>query len=81
MPRKALTELGVERMKLPTDKRVDIADKTVPGLILRLTPRVKSWSLLYRIAGAGGKTLTSRQIDLGPAYVQVRRAPERRRCR
>ena len=55
MPRKALTEQGVERLRPPKSNRAEINDKTVPGLVFRVTPRgVKSWSVLYRIAGAGG---------------------------
>ena len=49
MPRKAFTEQGVERLRPPKDKRLEIDDKTVPGLVLRVTSNgAKSWSVLYR---------------------------------
>ena len=55
MPRKILPDQGVTRLRPPKDRRVDYADKFVPGLILRITPHgVKSWSLLYRITGERG---------------------------
>ncbi len=68
MPRKALTEQGVERLRPPKGRRAEIDDKTVPGLVLRVTPRgvksrgVKSWSVLYRIAGAGGMNAKGRLL-------------------
>jgi integrase len=55
--RKQLTEQGVARLSPPKAGRVEVADKGVLGLVFRVTDRgVRSWSLLYRIAGEGGET-------------------------
>jgi integrase len=53
--RKTLTEVAVEKLRPPQKGRVEILDTLVPGLTLRVTEHeVKSWALLYRVAGRGG---------------------------
>jgi integrase len=55
MAKKHLTEAMVEKLRPPQSGRVEILDALLPGLQLRVTDRgVKSWALLYRVAGAGG---------------------------
>ncbi len=50
---KRLTEAGIQRISAPAKGRIEIADAIVPGLRFRITDRDKrSWSLIYRIAGA-----------------------------
>ncbi len=50
---KRLTEAGIQRINPPAKGRIEIADAIVPGLRFRITDRDKrSWSLIYRIAGA-----------------------------
>ena len=50
---KRLTEAGIQRINAPAKGRIEIADAIVPGLRFRITDRDKrSWSLIYRIAGA-----------------------------
>ena len=71
--KKQLSAQAVERTKPPKTGRLEIDDLVVPGLVLRVTDKgVKSWSLLYRVAGEGGLTTTGlpkrgklRRITLG----------------
>lgn len=52
MPTKALTELFVERVKLPVQGRIEYFDAAFGGLALRVTDKGhKSWSLHYRMGG------------------------------
>jgi integrase len=60
-PKKRLTAQSVARVRAPKQGRLEIADKVVPGLTLRVTEKgSKSWSLLFRVAGAGGYGPTGR---------------------
>jgi integrase len=71
--KKQLSAQAVERTKPPKTGRLEIDDLVVPGLVLRVTDKgVKSWSLLYRVAGEGGLTTAGlpkrgklRRITLG----------------
>ena len=86
--RRRLTEQMVERLRPPSEGRLEIGDVVVPGLVLRVTPRgVKSFSVIYKVPGEGGigptgRPRTGRQhrLTLGtwPAY-GVKRAREEAR--
>lgn len=53
MPVKNLTETGVERVKVPPGKRLDLHDAIVQGLCLRISANnVKSWYFMYRMNGS-----------------------------
>lgn len=52
--RARLTEKAVEKLTLPAGKeREEIHDDYLPGLALRVGRKRKSWSVFYRVAGAG----------------------------
>ena len=52
--RTRLTEKAVEKITLPPGKeREEVHDDYLPGLVLRVGRNRKSWSLMYRVAGAG----------------------------
>lgn len=52
MPSIRLTAIAVEKLLPPKTGRIDIYDAEVQGLVLRISASgVKSWSLMYRIAG------------------------------
>ncbi len=52
---KTFTSLAIERLRPPPTGRLELGDTTVPGLCIRVTEKgVKSWSLIYRVDGAGG---------------------------
>jgi integrase len=74
--RKKLTEQGVARL-LPKAQRVDIFDAVVPGLTLRVTPRgAKSWTVVYRVAGAGGSNERGRVLKGPPRRLKLGRYPD-----
>lgn len=86
MPKRAFTDLGVERLAPPRRGRLELGDAIVRGLCLRVTPGgAKSWSVIYKVPGEGGYTDTGRplkggqhRITLGPwPLVGVARARER----
>lgn len=65
--KRCLTAQMIERIGLPDQGRLEIADAVAPGLILRVTERgVKSFSVIYRVPGecgvsVHGRALASRQ--------------------
>lgn len=72
--KKYFTEAALERLKPPTEGRVEWGDTVVPGLMLRVTAGgVMSWSVLYKVRGEGGLSPvtgrplrgTQRRITLG----------------
>jgi integrase len=62
------TDLGVEKLAYdaslaPPSGVVELRDLLCPGLLLRVTPKgTKSWSCLYRVAGAGGVNEKGRPV-------------------
>ena len=53
---KPLTDIQIRNLKRQ-DRRIDLPDGGVPGLMLRVTPGgTKTWSMQYRLGGAGGIT-------------------------
>jgi len=66
--RKRLTQQGVDRLRYdkaaaPLSGRIEIEDEACPGLLLRITPRnVKTYSVIYRVVGEGGTSLTGRLL-------------------
>lgn len=79
-----LTEKAVERITLPAGKeREEVHDEYLPGLVLRVGRSSKSWSLIYRVAGAGARGALSRMtlgrypvVDLKAARDKAREALE-----
>jgi integrase len=79
-----LTEKAVERITLPAGKeREEVHDEYLPGLVLRVGRNSKSWSLIYRVAGAGARGALSRMtlgrypvLDLKAARDKAREALE-----
>jgi Arm DNA-binding domain len=66
--RKRLTQQGVDRLRYdkaaaPPSGRIEIEDEACPGLLLRITPRnVKTFSVIYRVVGEGGTSLSGRLL-------------------
>jgi integrase len=68
-----LTEVAVSKLTGDPDRRREIRDAGMDGLVLRISPEGrKSWSVLYRVAGASesGKRGPLKRITLGtyPMY-------------
>ena len=64
--KKYLTEAGLERLRPPTEGRVEVGDTVVPGLMLRVTAGgVMSWSVLYKVRGEGGLSPTTGRLLKG----------------
>ncbi len=59
-----MTASRVEKLRVPEGAdRADFVDDQQPGLFLRVTARGrKTWSLMYRVAGAGGVSATGRPL-------------------
>lgn len=66
----ALTRTKLEALlRRPPERRVDIADGLTPGLVLRATPfGTMTWSLQFRIAGAGGVTARGHKVKGQPRF-------------
>lgn len=82
--RERLTDKRVEKLAAPAGKRVEIGDTIVRELRIRVSDKgAKSWSLLYRVAGAGdGETRGAmKRMTLG-AYplVSLEKAREKARA-
>src|SRR5437868_10640381 len=72
MPTRKLTDLFVEKVKLPARGRMEYFDASFPGLALRVTEKGgKSWCVFYRF---GGKL---RRLTLGK-YPTIKPAQARR---
>jgi integrase len=52
MPARALTDAEVRGLKASTGQRLVLYDAKARGLCLRVTPRTKSWSFIYRPDGS-----------------------------
>src|SRR3954471_2538945 len=52
MPARALTDAEVRGLKAASGKRVVVYDAKARGLCLRVTPRTRSWSFIYRPEGS-----------------------------
>lgn len=81
--RERLTDKRVDKLTAPAGRRVEIADTIVRELRIRVSDKgAKSWSLLYRVAGAGdGETRgPMKRMTLG-AYplVSLEKAREKAR--
>ena len=62
------TDAAVKKLVADPDRRREIRDQHTPGLVLRITPHgQKSWSVLFRVAGAGedGKRGVLKRLTLG----------------
>jgi len=66
MPARALTDAEVRGLKAVSGKRLVLYDAKARGLCLRVTPRTKSWSFIYRPDGS----LRQRRYTIGdyPAW-------------
>ncbi len=52
MSSERLTAIAVEKVQPPVSGRIEVHDREVPGLVLRVSASgVKSWSLTYRFKG------------------------------
>src|SRR5262245_53854103 len=84
---KKLTELMIERLKLPSGKRIEINDALAPGLVLRVNERgLRTWTVRYRLreekagvtksglprAGAGRRTTVGAWPAMGVAAARTR---------
>lgn len=81
--RERLTDKRVEKLVAPAGRRVEVADTIVRELRMRVSDRgAKSWSLLYRVAGAGdGETRGAmKRMTLG-AYPLISLEQARTRAR
>jgi hypothetical protein len=66
MPTKRLTDQFVERVKPPSQGRVEYFDAAFPALSLRISERGhKSWSLFYRVNGSKAPPLEARCLSAG----------------
>ena len=74
---KQLTDTQIRNLKLQ-DRRIDLPDGGVPGLMLRATPGgTKTWSMQYRLGGAGGVTERGHKLKGRKRYrVTIGRYPE-----
>ena len=66
--RTKLTELSISKIVAQRGMRLELFDTLLPGLALRVTEHEsKSWSVMYRVAGAGegGKRGRLRRMTLG----------------
>lgn len=65
--RYSMTEKGLAALKAQPGKRFEHADTNVPQLCIRVSPTSKSWSVVYRVAGAGeaGRKGKMRRMSLG----------------
>src|SRR3546814_4071487 len=60
--RERLTDKRIEKLAAPAGKRIEIADTIVRELRIRVSDKgAKSWSVLYRVAGAGGNNTRGEQ--------------------
>lgn len=88
MPRIRLSEAKLKNIKPPRTGRTEYTDQILPGLVFRITQTgLKSWSLLFRIAGEGGESPTGyplrgrlRRITFGP-YPLIPLAEAREKAR
>jgi len=71
MPTKKLTDLFVERVKLPARGRVEYFDASFPGLALRVTDNGgKSWCAFYRFKGRLRRFTIGRYPAIKPAQAR-----------
>ncbi|MEA3004633.1 MAG: hypothetical protein QOH81_3421 [Sphingomonadales bacterium] len=66
--RERLTDKRIEKLAAPAGQRLEVADTIVRELRLRVSDRgAKSWSVVYRVAGAGelGRRGKMRRLTLG----------------
>ncbi len=81
--RKKLTEIAVQKLTPKPGQRLEVYDAITPGLMLRITERgKKSWSIVYRVAGAGvdGKRGPLRRMTLGQhPLIELKEARKRAR--
>ncbi len=65
--RYTMTEKALAALKAEPGKRYEHADTVVPQLCIRVSPTSKSWSVVYRVAGAGeaGRKGKMRRMSLG----------------
>lgn len=61
--KRRFTDQMLERMRAPTQGRIELGDDIVPGLVLRVTPNGgKSFSVIYKVPGEGGVSPTGRLL-------------------
>jgi integrase len=57
----SLTDTHIRKLRLLETERIDLGDGKVPGLMLRATGKgTRTWSLLFRVKGEGGKSPNGR---------------------
>jgi len=72
---RTLTTKFCDSIKPPAAGRLEIFDAATPGLALRVTERgVKSWSVMYRLAGKRRRDTIGRYPDLGVRAARARAA-------
>lgn len=61
--RKKLTDDGVARLRPVAGQRLEVQDAVCPNLVVRVTAKgVRTFSVLYRMPGAGGVSPTGREL-------------------
>jgi hypothetical protein len=75
--RKRLTQLMVDRARLPEGGRLEIADELCPGLVLRVQPTGPRWCVFWKERGADGKKRQQKRVTL--PYMQLAEARDRAR--
>ncbi|WP_404292889.1 tyrosine-type recombinase/integrase [Microvirga sp. RSM25] len=75
MPKIALSEAVLAKLKPPAEGRLDLTDAKVPGLTLRVTPSgAASWCLRYRPKGGKPERLTIGPLAAIPLHEARKRA-------
>jgi integrase len=72
---RSLTTRFCDSIRPPASGRIEIFDAVTPGLALRVTERgVKSWSVMYRVAGKLRRDTIGRYPDFGVRAARARAA-------
>ena len=66
--KKRLSDSMIANLPTPKERRLEVCDTLLPGLMLRVTTKgVKTFSVSYKVVGEGGESKTGRPLT-GQAY-------------
>lgn len=69
--RKRLSDSMIANLPTPKERRLEVCDTLLPGLMLRVTTKgKKTFSVTYKVVGEGGESKTGRPLT-GQAYRQT----------